>query len=214
VREVVTSCAALRPISELPVKNDAFLENVADRASKYICDGKSLILKEAIRRRDRAELHARKVGFLNKFGTSRRLFTVEYCENMFNNMIARAIEPAVLLGYFDGGPFGTTGGKSKGPFYIAVSVTAANHVILLNAWAVRLIDSLVGGFDALMSAGEHDAFAFFRQGRPVAILMPLIPKMIDLPDGVAAVAREHTQRLKENQDVGAYEYGATKRGTA
>jgi len=211
LREVVTSCTALRPIGELRLRNDAFSENIVDLDCRYISDEKVMILKAAIMRPDRAELHAEKVGFLNKFRYFER-FSAEDCEEAFSNIIARATEPAELLGCFTDGPYGSIGKWKKRPFYIAVAVTAATGVAFLNAEVVRLIDSLVGGFDGLKTYGACDAFAFFRQGRPVAILMPLRPKRVYLSDEIAAVAREHAQRLKENQDRDSHESRGTTRG--
>ncbi len=201
MKEVVTSCTALRPIRELRLRSDAFTENTAEHDSRYISDEKALILKEAIRRPDRAERYTQKTGFLNKLYFFERV-SAEYCERLFSSLIARAAEPAELLGCFNAGPSGFSGHKNRRPKYIALAVPAAKDFIFLDADAVRLIDSLVGGFDAVKTTGAHDALAFFRQGRPVAILLPLKPEAVDLPAEVAAAAREHAQRLKENQADG------------
>ena len=210
--EVVTFCTALRPIRELPLIDDVFTENIAELECGYIKDENVLISKDAIRRKDRVARLTQKVGFINEQHPSFERYTGKECEAIFYSVIARANKSAELIGCFESGQFGFINGCDKGWSYIAVAVTAASDIILLIATVVRLIDSLVGGFDALKTAGERDALAFFRRGRPVAILLPLDSDRVYLPYDVEMAAREHARRLKANQDVDAHESGATIRG--
>ncbi len=53
--EVVTSCTALRPNRELRLINDVFTENIAELDCRYIKDEKLMVLKDAIKQKDRAE---------------------------------------------------------------------------------------------------------------------------------------------------------------
>lgn len=193
--EALERALALRPLSDLRLKSNAFDGNVIELDSDFISDKKMIIPKKAIRRRGQAERLTLKTGLVNRILRCR--VEEDACRMVFDYAVETATEPAELLGYFDHvrpDPHKKTRILSQ---RVAVAVTAADQVFYLGADAVRFIFSAVS-FDALkVPVDDYNQVlvVFVRQGQPVAVLAPLRWDIVELPIDIA-VAREQAQRWK------------------
>jgi hypothetical protein len=205
-REALERALALRPLSDLRLKSNAFDGNVAELDSSFIYDMKMIIPKEAISRHGRAERLTQKTGLHNRILRARIAEAI--CQRLFDRLLESATEPAKLLGYFVYDRPDPHKEARTLSLRIAVAVTAEDEVVYLGADAVRFIFSAVS-FDALkVPVGRYrdTPVVFYRRGQPVAALAPLHWDIVKLPIDIAA-ARDQAQRWKN----GGLERTATAR---